>query len=77
MALTGKIIKERDSEGREHDVFSVKVTNGTFEQLKELSDFLKEEGLRIGEDPEEKATDAIKYAISFLVSIKDKKDKKE
>lgn len=77
MALTGKIEKEKDTEGKEHDVFSVKVTNGTFEQLKELSDFLKREGFPMSDSPEEKATDAVKFAISFLASLKEKKDKEK
>lgn len=68
MALKGSVQKENDE-----DVFVAKFTNGTFEQLKELSDFLNEEGLIETNDP----IDAVRMAIAFLQSAKENRENKK
>ena len=71
MALTGQILKEEEGTSNEKEVFVAKFTNGTLAQLRELSSFLKKEGVLNSDDP----LDVVKVAISVLVGAKENKDK--
>lgn len=70
MALTGKPIKEK-VDGVERDAFQVTFNNGTYEQLKQLSAYLQKEKFNVTDDP----TDVVKIGISFLLSVKEQKEK--
>lgn len=71
MALTGKLQKENEGTESEQEVFSITFSNGTFSQLKELSAFFKKDGLIFSDDP----TDVVKLGISFLLTIKENREK--
>ena len=70
MALTGEYKEEKDEKGKERKIYLARFTNGTLEQLNELSSFLKNDGFTV-----EEPVDVIKTAIAFLVSIKERKEK--
>ncbi len=72
MAVTGKEVKEKKGD-TEVPAFQVTFTNGTYQQLKDLSTFLRNEKFGITEDP----TDVVKLAISFLLSAKQQREEKE
>ena len=71
MALTGKFSNKEGADAQE--IFSVKFTNGTLAQLREIHTFLKQKKLVNGDD----LTDVVKVGISILVGAKEAKDASE
>lgn len=71
MALIGELkkIKEGDQEKEE---YLITFSNGTYQQLKDLKNFLIQEGLAKEEDAPEKV---VGFAIAFLERIKEDKAK--
>jgi hypothetical protein len=76
MALLGKIEKEKDANGdtTDKDNLVITVTNGTLQQLKELAIFLRDKGFPVGEKDED-LSEVIRIGLSFLLNLKDTKDK--
>ncbi|MFA6365291.1 MAG: hypothetical protein WCW78_02730 [Candidatus Paceibacterota bacterium] len=76
MALKGKIEKKSEG-GKEVDLFVLEFTNGTLEQLRELSAFLKGEGFEFSEEEEEKLKEVVRIGIAWLQKLKENKLKEE
>lgn len=70
MALKGEIKKIPVGE-TEKEVFSLEFSNGTYEQLKELKNFLIEKGIALEKGKELESV--IEVAIGFLERLKENK----
>ncbi len=71
MALKGEIKKIKDG-GVEKEQFVVEFTNGTYEQIKEIKNFLVKEGVILDTASLEKV---IEVAIAFIERLKENKNK--
>lgn len=71
MGITGEK-KTINEAGQDKEGYSVLFTNGAYDQLKELTKFLKDEGLPINDE-----LDAIKFGIGYIQYIKEEKSNKE
>lgn len=69
MALKGNI-EEKVVDGKTVKVFTLEFTNGTVQQLKEISDFLESEDFKLPTEEKDRYAEAVEVGIAWLERLR-------